>query len=470
MEPFAARFDSSCSNDDSSTSTIVMGDGDDDTRVDCLTWRMDPDRSFSDWTIEIYLPHPDAASAAIAANAAAGKDRSSGRLHGVYHVHKNIMALGPKKSEYFEHLFRSTNFSESQEKISRIELIELAAISFPLMLDYFYSFFDDFKVDHNSSAALYHLGEYFGVPSLCALVDSYWQAPTLSSDQLGVLYEHAEIFGMEKLGNIVLQACCRNPSSISLDSDLARRGGAKLWRAVLQANNGDPNADLCALLADYCLSEDGDLDVYRQLREEEGQWTVLSNETALKFLRLEQRISSLPVDGPNLIEFVGVQKECILTLALSWPHLDNTALQKSLTKLHPAVLTSILQTCVRVAKRDLVPDKIVVSGAGEPAVNGTYVRCDPEDDPSPKYLLEGDSRWNGEHVEFTLHLCKMVSTKLTWFISIADDEQPGTDRDIDFYCSAPCQTMSQILPLTDWRVKQHGRAPVPSFKFLYNKK
>lgn len=475
MEPFAAPAVSStcsCSTDSNST-TIVMGD---ETSVDCLTWRMDPDHSFSDWTIEIYVP-PPATNATATANATAntatnaGNDRirSSGRLHGIYHVHKNILALGPKKSEYFEHLFRSTNFSESQEKISRIELIELAALSFPIMLDYFYRFSEDFQVDHKNSAALYHLGEYFGVPSLCALVDSFWQNPVLSSDQLGVLYEHAEIFGMEKLGNIVLQACCRNPSNISIDSYLARCGGAKLWRAVLQANDGVPNADLCALIADYSLTEDADLTVYRQLREEDGQLTVISNATALKFLRLEQRINSLPLGGSEPIEFVGVQKVCILVLAASWPHLDESLLQESLSKLHPVVLTSILQTCVRNAKKDLVPDKIVVSGAGEPAVNGTYVRCDSDDDPAPKYILEDDSQWNGEDVDFTLHLCRMVSTKLTWFISIADDDQPGTDRDIDFYCSAPRPIMTQMLPLTDWRVKQHGRAPVPSFKFVYDK-
>lgn len=462
----------SCSSDSNST-TIIMGD---DTNVDCLTWRMDPDHSFSDWRIEIYVPSSAASTTVTAVTAAstaavsvAGKNRSSGRLHGMYYVHKNILALGPKKSEYFEHLFRSTHFCESQEKVSRIELIELAAISFPIMLDYFYTFSEDFQVDHNNAAALYHLGEYFGVPSLCNLVDSFWQNPDLSSNQLGVLYEHAEIFGMEKLGNLVLQACCRCPTTISIESDLARHGGAKFWRALLRTNNGAPNADLCALIADYCLSEDADLTVYRQLREENIQLSVISNETALKFLRLEQRIDTVPFDGLQPIEFVGVRKECIRVLAESWPHLDETVLQESLTKLHPVVLTSILQTSVQNAKKDLVPDKIVVSDAGEPAVNGVYVRCDSLDDPAPKYILEDDREWNGELVDFTLHLCRMISTKLTWFISIADDDQPGTDRDIDFYCSAPRQMMTQMLPLTDWRVKQHGRAPVPSFKFVYDK-
>ena len=115
-----------------------------------------------------------------------------------------------------------------------------------------------------------------------------------------------------------------------------------------------------------------------------------------------------------------------------------------------------------------MPDVIIVSGAGTTAVNGTYRRCDFSGEASPKYIME-NGEWNGDVCDFSLQLCKMLSTNWTWFISIADVEQPGTDRDIDFYCSTTNPTMMQTLPLSGWRVKQHGRAPLPSFKFVYDK-
>jgi len=345
--------------------------------------------------------------------------------------------------------------------------MELAASAFPVMLDYLYCFSDEFQIDHESSAALFHLGEYFGIPSLCALVETFWKDPALTCTQLGVLYEHANVFGNHKLVSIVLQACCNAPSRIQLNSELARNGGAELWRAVIEMNHGEPNANLCALIADYCLSTSGDMEVYKQLRAEESNLADLSNEVALKILELEQRILPTLPRNAALFGFTGIQTGCIDLLAASWRKLDTTALQESLAKLDPRVLSAILKASVENAKTDLVPTKVVVSGAGCTAVNGVYVRRDSAEDPAPMFLKE-DGEWEDEDVVFTMHNCKMISTKWTWFISIADEEQPGTDRDVDFYSSPPSPTMLQSPPVSHWKVKQHGQSPAPSFKFMYD--
>ena len=62
----------------------------------CLSWRSDPNVTYSDWTIEIQ-----------------GKGQASDNLSTkVYHVHRNILSYGPKKSEYFERVFQNENLAE----------------------------------------------------------------------------------------------------------------------------------------------------------------------------------------------------------------------------------------------------------------------------------------------------------------------------------------------------------------------
>jgi hypothetical protein len=83
-----------------------------------LCWKMDPTKSLSDWTIEI-VSKPN------------GKTRVD-----TYHCHKNILAVGPRHSEYFAHLLQSGDrFTEGQSNTSRIELETLAAQTFPVLLD-----------------------------------------------------------------------------------------------------------------------------------------------------------------------------------------------------------------------------------------------------------------------------------------------------------------------------------------------
>lgn len=53
-----------------------------------------------------------------------------------FHVHRNILAAGPRKSGYFEGVFRSKGLQESSERVTRFELSSKEAEVFPLLLDY----------------------------------------------------------------------------------------------------------------------------------------------------------------------------------------------------------------------------------------------------------------------------------------------------------------------------------------------
>lgn len=75
------------------------------------------------------------------------------------------------------------------------------------------------------------------------------------------------------------------------------------------------------------------------------------------------------------------------------------------------------------------PANYLVRNAGTAEVNGTYKGVFKEGE-IPKYV-KYPSTPDG-HI-FTLFRCTMRSKHKWWFISIADIEKPGTDKDIDYY-------------------------------------
>jgi len=114
-----------------------------------LSWRLDKDVSFSDWTIEVSITN-------------------KGNSKKTYHVHKTTLGLGPKKSGYFETLLSSGQFSESSNSTSVVELPMEIANYFDVFLDYLYSPPSEGTVliSRYNRCALQYLAKYFLVSKL----------------------------------------------------------------------------------------------------------------------------------------------------------------------------------------------------------------------------------------------------------------------------------------------------------------
>jgi hypothetical protein len=80
-----------------------------------LSWRQDPSESFSDWTIEVVCTE-------------------EGRRN-LYHVHRRVLAVGPKKSDYFANIFKSNGNANR----NKLQLNKQQAAVFPMVLDYIYN-------------------------------------------------------------------------------------------------------------------------------------------------------------------------------------------------------------------------------------------------------------------------------------------------------------------------------------------
>ena len=130
------EFTDSICNDSNSNSTIpstidvrMKESSDTKNRNNGLSWRQNPSESFSDWTIEIL---------------------EEGLCKSVtYNVHRRVLAVGPKKSDYFANIFK-TNGSAN---MTQLRLSKIQASVFPLALDYIYADID-FDLDAEKAYAV----------------------------------------------------------------------------------------------------------------------------------------------------------------------------------------------------------------------------------------------------------------------------------------------------------------------------
>lgn len=126
-----------------------------------LSWRND--NNFSDWKLQIKIRNDSANNS----NAAGDVQNSSTFLHRTYCVHRNILAIGQRRSGYFANLFHYG--IDDGDRCSRIELSSRAVDCFPDLLDFMYSS-KAFAITTTNSIALLFLSQAFQVVDLEARV------------------------------------------------------------------------------------------------------------------------------------------------------------------------------------------------------------------------------------------------------------------------------------------------------------
>jgi len=133
-----ADSSSSSSNTIPSTIDVNMKDKADDKNAYGLSWRLHRSESYSDWTIEVVSG--DISPPIIECTS--------------YHVHRRVLAVGPKKSDYFANIFKLNGFAGQNQ----LRLSKRQAAVFPMVLDFIYTDID-LDLDAEKAYALYSLGE-----------------------------------------------------------------------------------------------------------------------------------------------------------------------------------------------------------------------------------------------------------------------------------------------------------------------
>jgi hypothetical protein len=312
-----------------------------------LSWKLDPSHSLSDWLIKI--------------------TRQNSKKTDEYFVHKSIMAVGPRKSEYFASLFRcSHQLAESASNTSDIELDDMTADAFPSMLDFLYSPTNTLYISTEKAIALRYLAQYFGIRLLHKKVMEFLRKD-ISLSTVSTYISNTNLFHDEKISGYVAETCAVNILEILPTSDLVLKVNPKFFLHVISS----PEIDTCAvsghlsvLVAAYCKIHRKQLDESTFLSlTHRNHMPFIEREAALMLLDIEaDLIASMDEEGglkvslPKERELSCLQKRCIKVLSLHWKEVSEENRSKASTvfeKIHSAVLLELLDKSLSIVRQRL---------------------------------------------------------------------------------------------------------------------
>jgi ubiquitin carboxyl-terminal hydrolase 9/24 len=107
---------------------------------------------------------------------------------------------------------------------------------------------------------------------------------------------------------------------------------------------------------------------------------------------------------------------------------------------------------------DYDPKKLTEGGWVKNDSDVSYVRKIPENSGNPATSEDGAGK------TLTLFRCTMRSQQKWWFISEADEDQPGTDKDIDYYQHKSKQIEEGLPSAYGWVTCRSGVDPPPTLR------
>lgn len=298
-----------------------------------LTWRLDPVVSLSDWTIRVF--------------------NKETRQPELYYVHKNVLAVGRRKSEYFVRYFLSHDNLNSNQTSSDIWLESVASDVMPNFLDYLYSTAGELEIDTDSAVGLRHLAQYFGNRVLHQKVMKF-VTNDLTMDNVLVYYQNSVPLDDEKISELASTKCAENILSIDKTNELLMHVDPSFFRRIMAAPSIDSKEKqyhISLLLAEYCLLNKEHLDDqdFTRLTSDRGLPVVHYN-AALTFMEME---ADLVVSNEDNGVISTLQERCIRDLAENWPELSimrQSEVFRVMRKLQSGVVADLLVKSLAKAK------------------------------------------------------------------------------------------------------------------------
>ena len=275
-----------------------------------ITWRLDPSESFSDYTIEILVK--------------TGAEESVPTTVITYHVHKALLAVGDRKSEYFFNLFKGGNFQETESAKSQIALPEPAALAFPVFLDFLYDPYKPLAINTINAIPLLYLGHYFDVEKLRVEANVFWKGDYTFPSAMAVYYKHAttiKVAETEEILDQIVAFCVKDIDGIASASEyttykpLFETFEPSFWSQILEKL---PSNLKSSLNASYVVSRFSEYhscscEHFQELTSE-NKMPIVSSLAATHLMELE--IELLGVDQARKLS--SLQDRCIQALAQDW--------------------------------------------------------------------------------------------------------------------------------------------------------
>lgn len=265
---------------------------------DTLSWRQTPSESFSDWVIEVVEKETQTRTA--------------------YNVHRRVLAVGPRRSEFFSRLFKKLNTSNR----NCLQLGSVEASVFPLMLDHMYAD-ADLQLNTEKAYALYCLAEQLEVASVLLTVTDFYRKNMTRENSIDFI-ELGQSFNDKTLLHASMEKCAEDIRS--MDQTMAAKFKPDLLLQVLLKSKALPKSYKCGssrlslLVAESVQShcETVTVDIFKRLTEKE-QLPYIEPTAAIKLLAVENILLSRLASATGAD--TSLHERCILSICKEWDKL-----------------------------------------------------------------------------------------------------------------------------------------------------
>ena len=262
-----------------------------------IDWRTDPEKSLSDWKIEVVSD-------------VSAEDETKQTT--TYHVHKSVLIL---ESEYFQSFFQHSLKPQKADgsipSSTRLELHEKAARFFPDLLDFMYGHQPKFS---SKNATIFHFfGHYFGMRRLRWEAKQFWQQD-MNQKTVATYYKDAITFGDPKVMT-ALQETCRTEDILlgfKQNSKIFSVPDPRLWLYLVKTVGPRHSEQLSRIVAWYLDENETAAQIFLELTSPD-YLPKIDFYVAFFLLELERKLFVMPDD-----QLTALQSRCLVTLQNYW--------------------------------------------------------------------------------------------------------------------------------------------------------
>jgi len=308
-----ANDDFSCS---ATTNNQVIGEEEGTSQKLC--WRSDPAESLSDWSLHVF-------------------NRST-KIYQVYHVHRVVMALGPRGCEYFQDVFRQAEAgttASSASKTTRVPLVAEACKLVGCFLDYLYGN-EEFEINCENALGICYLADFFRNHSLWDLATDFIEGDLETKagrEHLNQYYMDSIYYDQEEFLEHILAVCSlhlvpmfeEGISCTRLLEDVTPQHFLQVVGEIEHPTDEDSLASsslaLTRLVTEYCCIHQNELSM-ETFDKFAGRLTILDSSSALTLLELSLEFDFSPNEengssgtGDTVSSLILFQQKCIGSLS-----------------------------------------------------------------------------------------------------------------------------------------------------------
>jgi hypothetical protein len=431
------------------------------TSHNALSWKSDPSSSFSDWTIEVVLVDEkiDAESSMF------------------YHCHSNVLAWGPRKSEYFVTLFQDRMKQVPPSTLSKIELPMTEAMVFPMLLDFMYCE-TSLALSADRACALYVLADRMEVTMLMTAIQFFVEKSLNFEQSIEFLSFARRRDDRDKVEKLVLFAnsklcgyLVKHPKDAAkISPDLLAHILNRRAQCIKVLKGEDPRkysgnwelqrSRLLSVVVSECCydaihSDSSNHTLSRQTFQRlinPKHLPAMDSEAALKMLQVDAAVTTQEEKGSAdddtdqvdaMAAMISKQKRksssledrCLQALVVDWRTIfkrNKRKITETLSQLNPKVLAEMLVMVANQYEVDLAKSQqLTTSRRGHDILDNPVVRDIPrvKEIPAP--------RWKIDNTTVVSPPCDILEPALTpryeWCPEIGDLVHPYEEFDDDSF-------------------------------------